>query len=467
MDFPKRVQSFCYQYEASYKGSSVEDQHRPDFRIKANGDQSIWIEYFGIDRQNSVSPDVSATEYLKGIDWKKNVHKRNNTILIDLYYYDLKEGNLLNKLEAALSNHGVSSHPKTSKEIVEQANKSGYQTQFLKICNQFLTHVRAKGFTSLELKRMSQRNYRTGAFVAIFNELLSKYELELENQQLPDFAELIHSAADKIRTGEFNFKYKHVLIDEFQDISTDRNELLQAMRCANPGLEITTVGDDWQSIYRFSGSDISIMRAVSRPRFRRKRVDLTSTSRLPQVIADISREFVLRNPLQIQKRVVSKSPIKDAGSVVTHWDVTQENIIASLEKIIEGIGADSKDLKVSLRIIARYSNNLPSQYELRNLWKGPIDVGTIHSSKGLEADYVIVTDLIQDNRGFPSTIQDDPVMSLVMPEKDLYIHGEERRLFYVALTRAKKETHLISPLSSPSVFTQELFKSNLGNHIGR
>jgi DNA helicase-4 len=422
------VQGFCYQYEASYKGSSVEDQHRPDFRIKANGDQSIWIEYFGIDRQNSVSPDVSATEYLKGIDWKKNVHKRNNTILIDLYYYDLKEGNLLNKLEAALSNHGVSSHPKTSKEIVEQANKSGYQTQFLKICNQFLTHVRAKGFTSLELKRMSRRNYRTG---------------------------------------EFNFKYKHVLVDEFQDISTDRNELLQAMRCANPGLEITTVGDDWQSIYRFSGSDISIMRAVSRPRFRRKRVDLTSTYRLPQVIADISREFVLRNPLQIQKRVVSKSPIKDVGSVVTHWGVTQENIIASLEKVIEGIGADSKDLKVSLRIIARYSNNLPSQYELRNLWKGPIDVGTIHSSKGLEADYVIVTDLIQDNRGFPSTIQDDPVMSLVMPEKDLSIHGEERRLFYVALTRAKKETHLISPLSSPSVFTQELFKSNLGNHIGR
>lgn len=406
----------------------MEDQHRPDFRIKANGDQSIWIEYFGIDRQNSVSPDVSATEYLKGIDWKKNVHKRNNTILIDLYYYDLKEGNLLNKLEAALSNHGVSSHPKTSKEIVEQANKSGYQTQFLKICNQFLTHVRAKGFTSLELKRMSRRNYRTG---------------------------------------EFNFKYKHVLVDEFQDISTDRNELLQAMRCANPGLEITTVGDDWQSIYRFSGSDISIMRAVSRPRFRRKRVDLTSTYRLPQVIADISREFVLRNPLQIQKRVVSKSPIKDVGSVVTHWGVTQENIIASLEKVIEGIGADSKDLKVSLRIIARYSNNLPSQYELRNLWKGPIDVGTIHSSKGLEADYVIVTDLIQDNRGFPSTIQDDPVMSLVMPEKDLSIHGEERRLFYVALTRAKKETHLISPLSSPSVFTQELFKSNLGNHIGR
>ena len=459
--------SISYSYESLYEeGKSSKDRHKPDFSIWDQGKQPIWIEYFGTDRSDSVAPGISKEGYLDGIKWKKEVHARNSTILIELYYYDLKEGNLLTKLESALRQNGVKLKPKSAHEILKQANEIGYDSRFLKVCEQFLGHVRANRLSPAELNQLASAQERDKTFVGVFNQFLSAYESELLRLKLPDYAELIHGAADAIGNSEYEFGFTHVLVDEFQDISSDRNRLIDSMKIANPKLEVTCVGDDWQSIYRFSGSDVSIMREASKPKMIRKRVDLTASYRLPQEIADISRSFVLKNPLQLEKNVHSKSDLNVPGKVVTHWDMEQKENEQNLSCVIEQIGADSQDPSKSLRVLARYVNNLPTKKFVEKIWEGPVDVSSIHAAKGLEADYVIVMDMIQDFRGFPSTIEDDPVMRLVMPEKDLHQHGEERRLFYVALTRARRETHLISPVSAPSLFTLEMLKDGLGVHVG-
>jgi len=369
--------------------------------------------------------------------------------------------------------------PKTADEVLKQANEIGYDSRFLKVCEQFLGHVRAKRLSTTDLTALAGTQERDKAFTKVFNQFLSAYEKELSKLKLPDYAELIHGAADAISRSEYEFGFTHVLVDEFQDISSDRNRLIDSMKAANPKLEVTCVGDDWQSIYRFSGSDVSIMRDASKPKMIRKRVDLTATYRLPQVIADISRIFILKNPLQLEKNVYSKSDLDVPGKVVTHWDMQQKENQENLLKVIERIGDDSKDPGKSIRVLARYVSNLPGDFPLNTKkhiesamkfveqnWEGPVEVSSIHAAKGLEADYVIVMDMIQDFRGFPSTIEDDPVMRLVMPEKDLHQHGEERRLFYVALTRARRETHLISPVSAPSLFTLEMLRDGLGVHVG-
>ena len=459
--------SVPYEYETLYDvGKLPKDRHKPDFSIWQSGKPPIWIEYFGTDRANSVAPGISQEGYLKGIEFKKEVHARNSTILIDLYYYDLKEGNLLKKLEQALKQHGVKMKPKTAEEVLKQANEIGYDSRFLKVCEQFLGHVRAKRLSTSELTALAGSQERDRAFTKVFNQFLSAYEKELKKLKLPDYAELIHGAADAISSSEYEFGFTHVLVDEFQDISSDRNRLIDSMKLANPKLEVTCVGDDWQSIYRFSGSDVSIMRDASKPKMIRKRVDLTATYRLPQVIADISRIFILKNPLQLEKNVLSKSDLDVTGKVVTHWDMEQKENDENLLRVIERIGDDANDPSKSIRILARYVNNLPTKKLVEKYWEGPVDVSSIHAAKGLEADYVVVMDMIQDFRGFPSTIEDDPVMRLVMPEKDLHQHGEERRLFYVALTRARRETHLISPVSAPSLFTLEMLRDGLGVHVG-
>jgi len=459
--------SIAYSYEALYEeGKSTKDRHKPDFSIWEKGKPLIWIEYFGTDRSNSVAPGISKEGYLDGIKWKKEVHARNSTILIDLYYYDLREGTLLTKLESALKQNGVKLKPKSADEILKQANEIGYDSRFLKVCEQFLGHVRANRLSPSELSQLASAQERDKTFMRVFNQFLSAYEGELVRLKLPDYAELIHGAADAIGNSEYEFGFTHVLVDEFQDISSDRNRLIDSMKVANPKLEVTCVGDDWQSIYRFSGSDVSIMREASKPKMIRKRVDLTATYRLPQVIADISRSFILKNPLQLEKNVLSKSELDVPGKVVTHWDMEQKENDQNLALVIERIGEDAKDPTKSLRLLARYVSNLPSKKFVENLWEGPLDISSIHAAKGLEADYVVVMDMVQDFRGFPSTIEDDPVMRLVMPEKDLHQHGEERRLFYVALTRARRETHLISPVSAPSLFTLEMLKDGLGVHVG-
>ena len=459
--------SISYSYEALYEeGKSAKDRHKPDFSIWEQGKTPIWIEYFGTDRSNSVAPGISKEGYLDGIKWKKEVHARNSTILIELYYYDLKEGNLLTKLEAALKQNGVELKPKSADEILAQANEIGYDSRFLKVCEQFLGHVRANRLSPDELTELAKAQERDKTFINVFNQFLSAYENELKRLKLPDYAELIHGAADAISNSGYEFGFTHVLVDEFQDISSDRNRLIDSMKVANPKLEVTCVGDDWQSIYRFSGSDVSIMREASKPKMIRKRVDLTATYRLPQVIADISRNFILKNPLQLEKNVYSKSDLDVPGKVVTHWDMEQKENDQNLALVIERIGEDSKDPSKSLRVLARYVNNLPPKKYVENLWEGPVDISSIHAAKGLEADYVVVMDMVQDFRGFPSTIEDDPVMRLVMPGKDLHQHVEERRLFYVALTRARRETHLISPVSAPSLFTLEMLKDGLGVHVG-
>ena len=455
-----------YTYETLYEGKSAKDRHKPDFAIWEEGKRPIWIEYFGIDRSNSVAPGISKDGYVDGIKWKKEVHARNSTILIDLYYYDLKEGNLLAKLEAALKENGVKLIPKNADEILAKANEIGYNSRFLKVCEQFLGHVRANRLSPSTLSELTSIQGRDRTFIDVFNQFLSAYENELRKRKLPDYAELIHGAADAISNGEHEFGFTHVLVDEFQDISSDRNRLINAMKTANPSLEVTCVGDDWQSIYRFSGSDVSIMREASKPKMIRKRIDLTATYRLPQVIADISRTFILKNPLQLEKNVYSKSDLDVPGKVVTHWDMEQKENDLNVARVIERIGNDSLDPSKSLRVLARYVNNLPSKKIVENLWEGPVDMSSIHAAKGLEADYVVVMDLVQDFRGFPSTIEDDPVMRLVMPERDLHQHGEERRLFYVAMTRARRETHLISPVSAPSLFTLEMLRDGLGAHVG-
>jgi DNA helicase-4 len=288
----------------------------------------------------------------------------------------------------------------------------------------------------------------------------------LNDLEQPDFAEQIHGAADSINNGEYLFDFTHVLVDEFQDISFDRFRLLNAMQTANPKIEMTYVGDDWQSIYRFGGSDISIMRDVSKPTMKRKRVDLDATYRLPQNIADISSQFILKNPNQLEKKVVSKSEIENLGNIYIHWDTRYRDSINNVEQICTYIGDNAKNPEFSLRILGRYQSNLPKLNDIEEFWQGPIDISTVHAAKGLESDYVIVVDLVQDIRGFPSTIEDDPVLQMVLPNFEEFEHEEERRLFYVAITRSRIETHLISPMEKPSLFTLEMLEDNLGTHIG-
>ena len=468
-----------FEYEALFVSKMGKPAtHRPDFTVHQNGRPDIYIEYLGIDAAGNTAPWVNKDRYLGIRDWKRELHASCGTQLLELTYQDLKDGVLLTKLKRSLQNYGIRLDPRPDQEILEQANTVGFTSQFIDLTRTFLGHSRARRFTSDNLPK--SKDPRSQTFLKYFALVLAAYEDELARINLPDFAALIHEAADQVGSLVAPFPFDHVLVDEYQDISFDRQRLLDSMLIANPKLEMVMVGDDWQAINRFAGSDISIMRDASKPRKNRKLVRLGETHRFPQSLADASSSFIQKNPYQIEKKVTSTNPNNSEATLFLHWDSSakanskdresqrkerekqaNDQLALVIRRIDQGNNPNS-----TLLVLARYRSNLPSRQQVEALWQGPFEIRTIHTSKGMEADYVIVMDVRQDRRGFPSTIEDDPILRLVLPEQEDFAYAEERRIFYVALTRAQLACHLIAAHDLPSLFALELKEEGVGIHLG-
>ena len=250
------------------------------------------------------------------------------------------------------------------------------------------------------------------------------------------------------------------MVDEFQDASRARARLVRAL-VNTPGRFLMAVGDDWQSINRFAGADLSVMtdfEALVRPR---TQLALTTTFRCPQTICDVARAFVSKNPNQFSKPMRSAHQDPGPPVTVTLTDDPASALAAYLDNLSAAVADGSipsgRDGTVSVDVLGRYRferdvlpRHLPSNLHVR--------FRTVHASKGLEADYIVIPGLTTGTYGFPSTIADDPVLDLAMPAPESFPHAEERRLFYVALTRARRAVLLISHPRRMSPFVIELLK---------
>ena len=226
------------------------------------------------------------------------------------------------------------------------------------------------------------------------------------------------------------------------------------------------MGDDWQSINRFAGSDLSI---ITSPNVHLKKpilLFLNQTFRFGSDVAELTSRFVRKNKKQIQKITVGV-PGRPTGSFLLIYSQLgfQKQILKSID-----IWSKNDDLsKKSILILARYNKLLPTQSDIKwlhTVWTGDIlSPNTIHGSKGLEADYVIVVGV----RGkiiskhiknaylsLPSEIVDDELLNLVLPDPEEMPFAEERRLFYVATTRARLGTALFALKTYPSSFAEEI-----------
>lgn len=258
-----------------------------------------------------------------------------------------------------------------------------------------------------------------------------------------------------------------VLADEFQDSSRARIRLLKALSDEKNGqVHLCVVGDDWQGINRFAGADISVMTEFEKIFPYASRLTLGTTFRCPQSLCDISSTFIQANPVQIRKTVRTTSTYSNA-SVLTFGFKDMANAQGHLREqfdlmrryIEEGRLKPNSGDRIAVLLLGRYRSDAPSQLESWQRRFGDVlDISfkTIHSSKGLEADYVMLLNVVKGFRGFPSQIEDDPVLQTPMPAPDPYPMAEERRLFYVGLTRAKRQVRIYTSLANPSRFVTEL-----------
>ena len=284
--------------------------------------------------------------------------------------------------------------------------------------------------------------------------VLDIYTKQLDENKLIDFDDIIIKATNYINRNEIKAKYKHILVDEYQDISIIRENFLSSLVSKNKAI-LTVVGDDWQSIYRFSGSNISLFLNFEKRYHNSKRYLIRNTYRCPQKIVNISTKFILKNKMQIKKEIISNNFTK---SIVKK--IYSNNEKKSLYKIISKIPNDKSVLIISRNNydIYNYTSKkikyINNKFIINGAMNKNIRFMTIHKSKGLEADIVIIINLTSGQDGFPSNKSLNIEEKLINCNEPIK-YAEDRRLFYVAITRTKSDLYMIINKKNSSIFVNE------------
>ena len=477
----------CEEYEIK--------NYFPDFYLN---DYNIYIEHFGLNRncENHLIGEKSSEEYVKEMEWKRKVHKKYETTLIETFSYYQSENRLLTRLAEKLQAQGVEFNEIDYRQVyaILLENKTIKEWEdFIVLLKTFIELFKGNNYDGDKFKefyeyvdgfKSSFSKDRTIAFLKIVEEIYNDYEAYLLKIKKIDFNDMINKASDCIVKNGLNLPYKYIIVDEYQDTSFTRYNLLRNI-CDNIGAKIMVVGDDWQSIYSFSGCDVNIFTKfdnffdVCETRYVEK------TYRNSQQLIDASSNFVMKNPDQSRKELKSSKSLECPIKIVKFDNDFDE--ILKFELIIKNIINQSKFENKKILILGRNNKdifNLLKNFNVKNedgkrkfeilgdedklrrdkfvkiVYRYNPDVNieyrTVHQSKGLECDNVILINLKNWRAGFPNKMVDDPVLNFVKRNGDSFSYAEERRLFYVALTRTKNNVYLLAPYFKSSVFIQEL-----------
>ncbi len=468
-----------YEYEKPYPFGDT--MYRPDFFIT---DYKLYLEHFGVDEHNRakwLSP-LHEQKYVEEMELKRSTHKIHKTKLLETYSYFNRDNVLLEKLKNILIAENITFKPRDTKDIYTKVSEDekNFGKEINKLIESFINLIKSRQLNHdslmslLSEKNKSQNPYmieRQGMFLQFVLPILKKYNQILKKRNEIDFNDMINKAADTVKNHKPNYTYKYIIIDEYQDISFSRFNLIKGVRDLS-GARLICVGDDWQSIYRFAGSDVSLFSNFEKHVGNYEQLLIERTYRNSQSLIDISSKYIQKNPKQISKKPSSnKEPLEDPLNFVYYKpDEIEEVFINEIQKLVSKYG------EKSILVLGRHSFDINDLIRLRpdskikyierndtlevkGLEKINIKYLTVHKSKGTEADNVIILNLRNHLMGFPNKMTDDPILSLLLSEEEEYRFAEERRLFYVALTRTKNEVILLVP-SEASLFTEELLTDN-------
>lgn len=477
-----------YEYEAEYPfqycGKNIDKQksYHPDFCI-TQGNQKIWIEHFGVTFDSNQKPHAHWCEeedkYIEQMYEKIETHKKNHTVLVRTNESMRKNGELIEILENELHRLGVKFTPipdeKIEKYVQKLKNWKRYEVfeNFIqRYILLFKSQYKYDNLETVEQKLLSENphNYKKiKSFFRILNEIYKIYQTALKDNKLIDFSDMIKEATRKLNNSPITHRYEYILVDEFQDVDAARCEFIKALQ-KNNDAKVFCVGDDWQSIYGFSGSDITIFNSFEKifPDANDK-LTLTNTHRNSQELLNITTKFIQENPHQRRKKLTSHKHTHTPITSVTYYKSKKDTFgikgCCSREEAIQLIIDDLKlKNEKELVVLGRYSSKVDKFFSsdkfriFENMEDFNIKYVNIHQAKGLEYRNVAV--FLQEGNeilSFPSGFDDNYLIEpLLYNKNDLFPNAEERRLFYVALTRCKENCYVINSEENPSQFYEEI-----------
>ena len=309
-------------------------------------------------------------------------------------------------------------------------------------------------------KQFSFKKTAETSFLLLLKRIYEEYIQTLKRTQSFDFDDLISEAMSLVAQDD-TLSYQYILIDEYQYTSVTRYQFIQAI-IKKTNAKLIAVGDDFQSIYRFTGCNLNIFLNFSTYFPNAIILKIQTTYRNSQELIDVAGSFVMKNPKQMLKNLISNQHI-DKPIIIQYY----QSFLPKLKQILDQLqnvsifllGRNRKDIDPVLK-----DDDFFSQDKRIIIYKHRKDLNitflTVHTSKGLESDIVIVLNMADALMGFPSKLEDDPILRYVNVNKDYFPYEEERRLFYVAITRTKNKVYLLTPKRNPSIFIKELVQTH-------
>ena len=452
-----------YVYEAPYQSKT---DFRPDFRYQPDfflPDHDIYIEHFAFDRQGRAPEFMGGQKYVERAYEKRELHLKGGTALLESHSWRLYEKDPFARLAAALEAVGIPTQAASPQDLLDLVSRrqelsASSLAKFVTQFNGLQKNARLSYDELVKRARAHTQSSRCLKFLDIQRPLLEKYQSVLANEGLMDFDDMILKATQLVKEEGNSHQFKQILVDEFQDASRGRAEFLNALRSQVQGSKLFCVGDDWQSIYRFAGSDVTCMTRFDGLFGPTKTTVLDRTFRFGDVIGNVSAEFVTRNPNQSRKTIQASPAAARFPIVVIYEGNRQDGVLRALKRIIESAAMDG----ATVYVLARY-NRFVGDEKMRAYRRVVgnrlrIEGSSIHKAKGLEADFVIIDQVVTGADGFPSEKEDDPLLELVLGDEDPFPMAEERRLFYVALTRARQQVFIVTSEETESPFVKEIIE---------
>ena len=464
---------FEYEPLVEWVDKNEEDkEYHPDFYLPR---YDIYIEHWGLNKDMQVPEWFSITteEYLANKKWKIEQFDKHNKVLIETWDYERISGDLIPDLQKKLKelNPNIRFDPLSLQDLIDKTNEfKDQRNEISNLIQNFIKIAKCNFFTVADIReRINSKKYsqKQKLFGQLALEVYSRYQVFLLNENRIDFNDMINLAVElaKIHPDKYYNKYDHVLVDEFQDISYQRMELIRSFVNENSNTKLFCVGDDWQSIYQFTGSDVRYFVNFKEYFPNPEITFLISNYRSSQTIVGMSNELIAKNKNQIDKKALSthdlgiKPLFFDFTSEFNYDNKTQyENIYNLIQILLDG-GVEPSEIMVLSRFnlylkgleIYCGARGVPTESQ-----RGGVRFYSAHKSKGSESQHVILTDMTSGLYGFPCEIQDSSVMEVAKRfDSDGFI-DEERRLFYVALTRSKKFLYIYSKEQSNSMFLNEI-----------
>ena len=390
-----------------------------------------------------------------------------NYIIEEFFYGYILNNEILTKEIFNLLN--IRSHSKNYLKVLEK-NKNKFN-DLKKLIETFINLYKGRFVTNIKFKEFfyinKNNNYyirkNNYSFLIIAYSIYNIYEAELYSQRKIDFNDMINLATNTVKQNGVKNNYKYILIDEYQDTSFIRYELIKSIKEVLNS-KLVCVGDDFQSIYRFAGCDLDIFVNFEKYYGSVNVIKLEKTYRNCQELLNIAEKFITSNPIQIKKVLISSKSIGKPIVIIYSKNFKEIfkklilNIHNETNKPILIIGRNNFDIDYYIDNTFNLEKNGKLIYSLNPDIK--MRYLTAHKSKGLEEENVILINCIDDTYGFPNKLRNENILDFVVNTKDSFKYEEERRLFYVSITRTKNRVYIITDKRKKSIFLKELIWMN-------